>query len=88
MQVVHGHLYGYSDKNTLLKLVRFRDNETIKSKETSSGLRRHIKTSLNAFHTVGTDDYSLIQFSMASTNQSSERHVLVIYQFSTDKQTD
>ncbi len=24
-------------------------NEAIKSKETSSGLRRHIKTSLNAF---------------------------------------
>ncbi len=30
-----------SDKNFLLKLVRFRDDEAIKSKETSSGLRRH-----------------------------------------------
>ncbi len=30
------------------------DDEAIKSKETSSGLRRHIKTFLNAFRTMGT----------------------------------
>ncbi len=37
-------------------------NEAIKSKETSSGLRRHIKTSLNAFCTMGTP--ALILFSL------------------------
>ena len=42
------------------------DDEAIKSKETSSGLRRHtcIKTSLNAFHTVDIDDYALFMFSL------------------------
>ncbi len=40
----------YSNITSGKKLVRLRDDEAIKSKETSLGLRRHIKTSLNAFH--------------------------------------
>ncbi len=42
-------------------MVRFRDEHYKKSRN-KFGIEKTIKTSLNAFHTVGTDDYSLILF--------------------------